>query len=311
MQALMAEKSSKEGKKEPKDEVKAAQDGDGSPKSQDPAPGSGLSRKEKQQVREGVRHRPAVVYEIIRVQGEIELRRPTSALWWSGVAAGISIGFSFLTEAALAAYLPPSDWSPIIAKLGYAVGFLIVILGHQQLFTENVLTAVLPVMARKQVHWLLKMLRLWGIVLAANIMGCLIFAAALAYLPITSTHVDAALAGIVTKVMSNTPGEMFAKGIGAGWLIAALVWILSSTEHVEFIVISLLTYLIALFGFTHIVAGSVEALYGVVSGAISLEAAVFRFFLPTLGGNVFGGTVLFSVLSYAQVREEIYADPDS
>lgn len=304
----MAEKSSTESKKAPKDEVKAAQDGDGSPKSQDPAPGSGLSRKEKQQVREGVRHRPAVVYEIIRVQGEVELRRPLSALWWSGVAAGISIGFSFLTEAALGAYLPESAWSPMVAKLGYAVGFLIVILGHQQLFTENVLTAVLPVMARKQVHWLVKMLRLWGIVLAANIAGCIIFAMALAYLPVASSNIAPALAEIVNKVMQNTPWEMFAKGICAGWLIAALVWILSSTEHVEFIVIALLTYLIALFGFTHIVAGSVEAIYGVMTGIVGLETAVFRFFLPTLAGNVFGGTILFSVLSYAQVREEIYAE---
>jgi len=297
----MAEKAPKDGATAKKDEPV--------PPAQDPLPGSGLSRKERQQVREGVRHRPAVVYEIIRVQGEIELRRPLSALWWSGVAAGISIGFSFLTEAALAAHLPASEWSPIIAKLGYAVGFLIVILGHQQLFTENVLTAVLPVMARKQMHWLLKMLRLWGTVLAANIAGCIIFALALAYLPVVPSDVVPALSDIVTKVMSNSPWEMFAKGIGAGWLIAALVWILSSTEHVEFVVITLLTYLIALFGFTHIVAGSVEAIYGVATGIIGLETAVFRFFLPTLAGNVFGGTVLFSVLSYAQVREEIYADP--
>jgi formate/nitrite transporter FocA (FNT family) len=304
----MAEKSSKENQHAPKDEVKKAQDED-APKSNDPPPGSGLSRKEKQQVREGVRHRPAVVYEIIRVQGEIELRRPTSALWWSGVAAGISIGFSFLSEAALATYLPASPWTAIIAKLGYAVGFLIVILGHQQLFTENVLTAVLPVMARKKAHWLFKMLRLWGIVLAANIVGCLIFAMALAYLPVVPANMAPALSDIVTRMMSNTPWEMFAKGIGAGWLIAAVVWILSSTEHVEFIVIALLTYLIALFGFTHVVAGSVEALYGLVSDVIGPEAAVFRFFLPTLAGNVFGGTVLFSVLSYAQVREEIYAEP--
>ncbi len=296
----MAEKAPKDGASAKKDEPGTS--------AQDPPPGSGLSRKERQQVREGVRHRPAVVYEIIRVQGEIELRRPSSALWWSGVAAGISIGFSFLTDAVLAAHLPASEWSPLIAKLGYAVGFLIVILGHQQLFTENVLTAVLPVMARKQVHWLLKMLRLWGIVLAANIAGCLIFASALAYLPVVPSNVTPALADIVTKVMINTPWEMFAKGIGAGWLIAALVWILSSTEHVEFIVITLLTYLIPLFGFTHIVAGSVEAIYGVATGIISLETAVFRFFLPTLAGNVFGGTILFSVLSYAQVREEIYAD---
>ena len=148
---------------------------------QDPQPGSGLSRKERAQVRESVKPRPAVIYEIIRMQGEAELRRPASALWWSGIAAGISIGFSFLTEAALAAHLPASEWTPIVAKLGYAVGFLIVILGHQQLFTENVLTAVLPVMARKKFHWLVKMLRLWGIVLAANLAGCFVFAFAASF----------------------------------------------------------------------------------------------------------------------------------
>ncbi|WP_409562106.1 formate/nitrite transporter family protein [Hyphomicrobium sp. MC8b] len=295
--------------KPPKDEVETAQEEKPS-KPNDPSPGSGLSRKEKQQVREGVRHRPAVVYEIIRVQGEIELRRPVSALWWSGVAAGISIGFSFLTEAAIAAHLPAGGSTEVIAKLGYAVGFLIVILGHQQLFTENVLTAVLPIMARKQLHWVLRMVRLWGIVLAANIVGCLIFAMAMAFLPIVPVDVATAMSNIVGRVMANTPGEMFAKGIGAGWIIAALVWILSSTEHVEFLIITLLTYLIALFGFTHIVAGSAEAIYGVLTGTTTLENALFRFFMPTLAGNVFGGTVLFSVLSYAQVREEIYADPD-
>jgi formate/nitrite transporter FocA (FNT family) len=139
----------------------------------------------------------------------------------------------------------------------------------------------------------------------------LIFALATAFLPIIPADIATVMSKIVLAMMSNTPAEMFAKGIGAGWLIAALVWILSSTEHVEFVVIALLTYLIALFGFTHIVAGSVEALYAVLTGTTSFEAAIFRFFLPTLAGNVFGGTVLFSVLSYAQVREEIYADPES
>jgi formate/nitrite transporter FocA (FNT family) len=270
-------------------------------------PGSGLSAKEKREVQDKARHRPAVVYEIIRKQGEGELRRPTSALWWSGVAAGISIGFSFLSEAALAAHLPAAEWSAIIAKLGYAVGFLIVILGHQQLFTENVLTAVLPVMARKDMKWLLRMLRLWGIVLAANVVGCAIFAIAFAYLPIPGEGVAAAMANIVNHLMANSTEEMFARGIGAGWLIAGLVWILAASERGGVFMITLLTYLIALFGFTHIVAGSAEAIYGYLTGLVGFQKAFFGFFLPTLAGNVFGGTVLFSVLSYAQVREEIYA----
>lgn len=273
-------------------------------------PGSGLSRKERQIVKESVKPRAAVVYEIIRREGEAELHRPASALWWSGVAAGISIGFSFITEAALAAHLPESAWTPIVAKLGYAVGFIIVILGQQQLFTENVLTAVLPLMAQRRLKWLYRMLRLWGIVFAANLAGCFVFALAFAKLPLAEGEMVIAMNHIVEVLMQNSAIEMFAKGIGAGWLIAALVWILAANEHGEFYIITLLTYLIALFGFTHIVAGSAEAFYGYLHGLLTLEELVFKFQIPTLAGNVFGGTVLFSVLSYAQVRDEIFVRKD-
>jgi formate/nitrite transporter FocA (FNT family) len=273
----------------------------------EPETAEGLSRKEVKHVKDAARPRAAVVYEIVRTEGEAELIRPFSALWWSGVAAGISIGFSFLTQAALATHLPASDWREIIAKLGYAVGFLIVILGRQQLFTENVLTAVLPVISRRRLDWLIRMVRLWGIVLAANVVGCFVFALAFSRLPIVESNVEHELAQIVTHLMHNSPLEMFAKGIGAGWIIAALVWMLASSEGMQFFIIGLLTYLIALFGFTHIIAGTAEALYGVLMGITSFWQAFAGFFLPTLGGNIFGGTVLFSVLSYAQVREEISA----
>ena len=182
----------------------------------------GLSREETKHVKEALRPRAAVVYEIVRTEGEAELIRPFSALWWSGVAAGISIGFSFLSEAALAALLPASDWHPIIAKLGYAVGFLIVILGRQQLFTENVLTAVLPVISRRKLDWLVSMLRLWGIVLAANVVGCFVFALALSALPIAGADVTHELGQIVLRVMQNSPFEMFAKGRSVEQVMAAL-----------------------------------------------------------------------------------------
>ena len=219
-------------------------------------------------------------------------------------------GFSFLSQAALAASLPQSEWSHVIASLGYSVGFIIVILGRQQLFTENVLTAVLPVITRWKTGWLLRMFRLWGIVLAANVVGCLIFACAFALLPMLGDQVTGEMAKLVRSLMQNSPWEMFAKGIGAGWLIAAVVWIIASVSAGEFLVMALLTYLIALLQFTHIVAGTAEALYGWVAGLISFYDASVRFFLPTLAGNVFGGTILFSVLSYGQVREEIFEEQE-
>lgn len=265
----------------------------------------GLSHEEARKVNESRRLRAAVVYEIISTEGEGELRRGFPALWWSGLAAGISIGFSFLAEAALAAHLPDTSWKTIVADLGYTVGFLIVILGRQQLFTENTLTAVLPVVKHRKPIWLIKMLRLWTIVLAANLVGCLLFSYAAASLGMVSPAIEGEMAKIVAHMMENDALEMFAKGIGAGWIIAALVWMLPSSDGAEFSVIFLMTYIIALCGFTHIIAGSAEAMYGWMRNMHTLEQTAMQFFLPTLAGNVFGGTALFAVLSYAQVREEI------
>jgi len=270
-----------------------------------PAPQEGLTREEVKSVSRRQRLRAAVVYEIIRTEGEGELARTFGALWWSGLAAGISIGFSILSQAMLITALADVPGSSLIAHLGYSVGFLIVILSRQQLFTENTLTAVLPVIARKQGGWFWGLARLWGIVLGANLVGCLLFAAFLVYSGALTHAFEAAVRVIGQQLMANTPLEMFVKGIVAGWLIAALVWMLPSAEGTEIFVITLITYLIALGGFTHVVAGSAEALYMWISGQETLMRVVFGFFLPTLAGNLVGGTLLFAVLSYAQVREEI------
>ncbi|MEO0852032.1 MAG: formate/nitrite transporter family protein [Cyanobacteria bacterium J06648_11] len=247
----------------------------------------------------------AMVYEIIQREGSGELSRGASALWWSGVAAGLAIGFSVIAEALLAAHLPDAPWKPLVDNLGYSVGFLIVILARQQLFTENTLTAVLPVIKRKQWNWVLALLRLWGIVLAANLFGCLLFALFIAFSGVLQPDVSDQVTKIGLHLMANSPSEMFIRGIAAGWLIAALVWILPSSEGSEFLVITLMTYLIALGDFTHVIAGSVEAFYLLLIGEIDLVQTFLHFLLPTLLGNIFGGTVLFGVLSYAQVRDEL------
>jgi formate-nitrite transporter family protein len=202
-------------------------------------------------------------------------------------------------------YLPNVTGAPIIENLGYSVGFLIVILSRQQLFTEDTLTAVLPVMVRRQWQWLWVMLRLWGIVLGGNLVGCLLFASFLVYSSALTPEISDALVALGAKLMTNSAPEMFIKAIVSGWLIAALVWMLPSSEGTEIFVITLITYLIALGGFTHVVAGSAETLYLWLSGHESFTRIAFVFFLPTLAGNVFGGTPMFAVLSYAQVREEI------
>lgn len=268
-------------------------------------PQEGLTRQETKEVKERRRLRAAVVYEIIRLEGEAELARGFPALWWSALAAGLSIGFSVLSQALLSATLGGVPGSAVIADLGYCVGFLIVILARQQLFTENTLTAVLPVMVRKDWSGIWDVLRLWGIVLAGNIVGCFLFAAFLAYSGAFSEQTESAITEIGRHLMANSPLEMFTKGIMAGWLIAALVWMLPSSEGTEIFIITLITYIIALGDLTHIIAGSVEAIYMYLIGEVGFWQAFGGFFIPTLLGNVAGGTILFALVSYAQVREEL------
>ena len=112
-----------------------------------------MNRKQKSDVeQQDAEERSApsgkVVYKAILKEGEEELARPSSALFWSGLAAGLSMGFSMIAEGLLTNYLPDAHWRPLVAKFGYSVGFLIVILGRQQLFTENTLTPILPRFSR-------------------------------------------------------------------------------------------------------------------------------------------------------------------
>ncbi len=193
----------------------------------------------------------------------------------------------------------------MIDSLGYLVGFLIVILGRQQLFTGNTLTAVLPAMQQGKLVWWIILLRLWMIVLSANVVGCTIFAAFTSFTGILGTDVHNAVIVIFEQMMQKPPMEKFLAGIMAGWLIAALVWMLPPSEGNEFIVITLMTYLIAAGDINHVVAGTVEALFLVFEGRTDLVAAVFSLFLPTLLGNVTGGTVLARGDRIRRVHDEI------
>src|ERR1700731_3119357 len=114
-----------------------------------------------------------VIYEIVRRMGEEEMSRPAVSLWWSGIAAGLSISFSLLAQAILQTHLPDAPWRDLVSSLGYSVGFIMVVLSRQQLFTENTITVVLPVIAEPTGKNLLLLCRMWAIVLVANMVGTL------------------------------------------------------------------------------------------------------------------------------------------
>ena len=246
------------------------------------------------------------VYEVIQREGEKEMRRPASSLWWSGVIAGLAISSSVLSQATLNLTLPDTPWRWPIENLDYTVGFVLVILGRLQLFTENTITPVLPIMANFSMRALRKMMTLWAIVFAANLLGTFIAAIVSDLVGIvTQKQLDAMLEIARRAVLAKTPLETLLLGIPAGFYVAAIVWMLPNSKGFELWIIVIMTYLIAIGGFAHVVVGSMETFLLMVNGEIGVLAGVGGYILPALIGNILGGTALFSLLSYAQVREEI------
>ena len=260
-----------------------------------------LAEAEQKRVEERVAPRAAVVYETIRREGEDELTRPMAALAWSGIAAGLSMGFSMVAEGLLRSHLPDAEWRPLVVKLGYSVGFLIVVLGRQQLFTENTLTAILPLLARKNLSTLMRVARLWAVVLATNLIGALVFAWVVGNTSVFGADVHRAFTDIGRDAISVGAGNAVLRGIFAGWLIALMVWLMPTAEGARVQIIIIITYVVGLAGFTHIIAGSIEVLYMVTTGAADWGTAIGGYILPTLLGNILGGVSLVAVLNYAQV----------
>lgn len=262
---------------------------------------SKLSEQQRAEVVE--QHRPAapVLHEVARLEGLEELERPPTALFFSGLASGLSMGFSMVAMGLLQAGLPDTPWRHLLTSLGYPLGYVIVVLGRQELFTESTLAPVLPLLTRPSWDTFWHLLRLWAIVLASNLLGAYLFALAAAHTPVFSPEARQAFLSLGLASMHGSFWATATRGIFAGWLIALMAWLLPSVVESRLWIIALLTYAIGLCEFSHVIAGSVLTMFAVSSGALSWKAYWTGFMLPALLGNTVGGVGLVAMLNHAQV----------
>jgi formate/nitrite transporter FocA (FNT family) len=264
-----------------------------------------LTESEEREIEERSPPKAKVVHAAVAQQGEDELDRPAGSLFWSGVAAGFGMMGSVWAQAALRHHLPPEVWRDAVAALGYSLGFLIVILGRMQLFTEHTMVAILPLARDPSRRNFRRVARLWSAVLLGNLAGVAAVSALAIYGHVQSQELTGAMIDLSAKLLAKSPGELLLQGIPAGFLIASVAWIRSAADDSSFWIVLALTYPIALCGFTHVVAGSAEAFILLWSGQAGPGWVLGTFLLPALAGNIIGGTGLFALLAHAQVKQEI------
>lgn len=261
--------------------------------------------QQHEDVEDRIRLNSPTIYEIISREGREELNRPDSSLTWSALVAGVCISFSLLCEGMMMKNAPEGDESFfLIENLGYTVGFLIVILGRFQLFTENTITVILPLLENFKTRTFIRTMRLWALVLAFNFVGTFLITLLISIFPFFSAEQFEIFMNISDHAVNKDLSEIFVQAIPAGFLIAALVWMLPSSRSSKFWVIMMMTYIIAIGDFAHVVAGSAEAFLLMINGGTTILHGL-GYLLAAGLGNIIGGSGLFALMAYAQVKEEM------
>ncbi|HZI73086.1 MAG TPA: formate/nitrite transporter family protein [Gemmatimonadales bacterium] len=253
----------------------------------------------------GTRLSAVEIHDNILEPAKKEMDRPAASLLWSALASGMVIGFSFLASA-FAAHLVSEPYRTAAAAAAYPLGFIFVVMARSELFTENTLDPVVPLLEQRNWETFRKMLRMWGLLLAGNLVGALIFGWVLARTPVVQPELHPSMLKIATEVSSGGFGQVLYAGVFAGWLIALLSWLLASTHSTpaQIVLIWLCTAPISALHFRHSIAGSVEAFYRAASGGASWGSMLGQFVVPAVIGNAIGGVLLVALLNYGQVAQE-------
>ncbi len=276
--------------------------GSSSAAEEEPAASSGGDEPQKNLARPSAEE----IYKQVASNARDELKRSSLALAISGFAGGTFMGLSALGTAIALALLGHTPGATIISRMFYPLGFIVVIIGRAQLFTENTLYPVALVLAEKREFW--NTMRLWAIVLPTNVLGALAFAGLVTLTPALNPKIVDALAQLGQEAATNPHATVFWSGVMGGWIIALAAWLVSGSHSItgSVMVIWMLTFIVGLGNFAHCIATSGEILTTVLTGHLAWSAYP-AWFLPAVLGNICGGVGMVTVLEYGQA---IYGKTD-
>jgi formate/nitrite transporter FocA (FNT family) len=245
------------------------------------------------------------IYEQVANNARQELGRSNISLAISGLAGGIFMGLSAMGNAIAIALLTPAGAAPtattlFVAKMFYPLGFIVVILGRSQLFTENTLYPVALVLAEKDHFW--NTMRLWAVVLPFNVLGALAFAALAGLTHALPPAVVQALGQLGLDAAHHPAEAIFWSGVMGGWIIATVAWLVSGSHSItgSVMIIWMLCFVVGLGNFAHCIAASGEVFTAILNGAAPWIAFPM-WFLPAVAGNICGGVGMVTLLEYGQV----------
>jgi formate-nitrite transporter family protein len=252
---------------------------------------------------ESTRRTAEEIYGTATESGRNELERGSLALAFSGLAAGIGMGLTGLSVAIILAAIGEGESQQLIARLLYPLGFIVVIIGRAQLFTENTLYPVAVCLQERRWANVRDTLRLWSVVFLANVVGALVFAAIMTKTHALRPQILEHLTRLGKEAAEQPGSHLFWAAVVGGWLIALVAWVVTASHYTsgQLAMTWLLTFVVGAGRFAHCIAGSGEILSGVLAGQVAGSTYLWWLAIVT-AGNILGGVLIVTVLNFGQVH---------
>jgi formate-nitrite transporter family protein len=239
------------------------------------------------------------IYQQVARNAREELKRRSVSLAVSGFTGGTFMGLSALGVGIVLATLGSGPGAFLLSRMLYPLGFIVVMIGRSQLFTENTLYPVALILAEKKE--ILNTARLWAIVLPTNLLGALAFAGLISMTHAVPPQIVQSIAKLGAESVQHPLAMVFWSGVMGGWIIATAAWMVSGSHSVtgSVALIWVLTFVVGAGNFAHCIASSAEIMTAVLTHQVPWTAYA-SWLGPAVGGNVCGGVLMVTLLEYGQ-----------
>lgn len=267
-----------------------------------------MDRNETEQLKV-ILNEPKSASQILEEQIETvlhEYKRSNLGLLMSAFTAGLEVGFSIFLMVILYSqfhHTVSSEAMHMLLSLAYPVGFIFIVIGRSELFTEHTTLAILPVLSG-QVS-VVGLFKHWGIIFIGNIIGGYLFGFLItSILPKLKLVELSAFAHLAEKMIAFEWWVILCSGILAGWLMGLLSWLVTASQDTvgRILLVILVTSIIGVGGLHHSIVGSIEVFCGLITSSEIVFSEYLNFQWWTTLGNIIGGVVFVGVLKYSNIN---------
>lgn len=271
-----------------------------------------VKKEELPTITEHTPEQPKEPYEIMVEQiesGLKEHRRSNIGLFISSLSAGLEVGFSILVIGIIYTFFK-TEVSPgklyLMMALVYPIGYIFVIIGRSELFTEHTVLATIPVLNGKASFK--SLLNLWVIIYVGNLFGGYLFGTIVLQFN-GGTHLISLdfFHFVSQKMVAYSSTNIVVSSIMAGWLMGTLSWLLSSAQDTlsRVAMIFFVTFIISIAGLHHCIVGSIEIFMAYFANANNISGLeFFKFQALSTVGNIIGGVVLVALVKYGHSKRK-------